>query len=176
MILDANPDYRPVYWDFAANQSPEDKGIAKAMQGKRLPQIGRVIVNVILEDQSRLLAFQKDEADLFQLYGGLAPQVLKDGKLKPEFQKKGVQLSRIIDPELAIYYWNMQDPVFGGLSKEKIALRRAIAMAHKVEDEIRIVDNGEAIPLQFPIPPGVVGHDPQYRSMIQYNPAAANAL
>lgn len=176
MVLDANPDYRPVYWNFAANQSAEDQRIAKAMQGKRLPQIGRVIVNVILEDQSRLLAFQKDETDLFQLYGGLAPQVLKDGKLKPEFQNKGVQLSRIVDPELAIYYWNMQDPVFGGLSKEKIALRRAISMAHRVEDEIRIVDNGEAIPLQFPIPPGVVGHDPQYRSMIQYNPAAANAL
>jgi ABC-type transport system substrate-binding protein len=49
-------------------------------------------------------------------------------------------------------------------------------MAHQVEEEIRIVDNGQAIPLQFPIPPGVVGHDPQYKSSIQYNPAAANAL
>jgi ABC-type transport system substrate-binding protein len=87
-----------------------------------------------------------------------------------------VQLSRIIDPELTIYYWNMQDPVWGGLSKEKVALRRAVAMAHKVEDEIRIVDNGEAVPLEFPIPPSVVGHDPKYRSSIQYNPAAANAL
>jgi ABC-type transport system substrate-binding protein len=42
------------------------------MKGKRIPQIGKVIVQVILEDQSRLLAFQKDETDLFQLYGGLA--------------------------------------------------------------------------------------------------------
>jgi ABC-type transport system substrate-binding protein len=96
------------------------------MKGKRIPQIGKVIVQVILEDQSRLLAFQKDETDLFQLYGGLAPQVLQDGKLKPEFASKGVQLSRIISPELTIYYWNMQDPVLGGLSKEKIALRRAV--------------------------------------------------
>lgn len=176
MVLDANTGYRPVYWDFQASADPDDQKIVAAMKGKRMPQIGRVIVNVMLEDQSRLLAFQKDETDLFQLYGGLAPQVLKDGKLKPEFAKKGVQLSRIVDPELTVYYWNMQDPVFGGFSKEKIALRRALAMAHNVAEEIRIVDNGDAVPLEYPIPPGVVGHDPNYKSSVRYNPAAANAL
>jgi ABC-type transport system substrate-binding protein len=176
MVLEANPGYREHYWDSDPGADPEKQKIARQMKGKRIPQIGKVIVQVILEDQSRLLAFQKNETDLFQLYGGLAPQVLQDGKLKPEFASKGVQLSRIISPELTIYYWNMQDPVLGGLSKEKIALRRAIAMAHQVEEEIRIVDNGQAIPLQFPVPPGVVGHDPQYKSSIQYNPAAANAL
>ena len=176
MVLDANPDFRPMIWDFQASADPDDQKIIAAMKGKRMPQIGRIVVNVMLEDQSRLLAFQKDETDLFQLYGGLAPQVLRDGKLKPEFVKKGVQLSRIVDPELTIYYWNMQDPVFGGFSKEKIALRRAMAMAHNVEEEIRIVDNGDAIALQYPIPPGVVGHDPSYKSSVQYNPAAANAL
>ncbi|MFZ6772562.1 ABC transporter substrate-binding protein [Undibacterium sp. SXout7W] len=176
IVLDANRDYRPVTWDFQASNDVEDQKIITAMKGKRMPQIGRVVVNVILEDQSRLLAFQKDESDLFQLYGGLAPQVLRDGKLKPELQKKGIQMSRIIDPELTIYYWNMQDPVFGGLSKEKTALRRAIAMAHNVNDEIRIVDNGEAVALEYPIPAGVVGNDPNYKSSIRYNPAAANAL
>ena len=176
MILDANTDYRPVYWDFQASADPEDQKIVAAMKGKRMPQVGKVVVNVILEDQSRLLAFQKNEVDLFQLYGGLAPQVLNGGNLKPEFTQRGIQISRIIDPELTVYYWNMQDPVFGGFSKEKIALRRAMAMAHNVEEEIQMVDNGQAIPLQYPIPPGVVGHDPNYKSSVQFNPAAANAL
>ncbi|MFZ6759947.1 ABC transporter substrate-binding protein [Undibacterium sp. Ji50W] len=176
MVLDANPDYHTNIWDFQPSADPNDQKIVAAMKGKRMPQIGRVIVNVILEDQSRLLAFQKDEIDLFQLYGGLAPQVLNGPDLKPELVKRGIQMSRIVDPELTVYYWNMQDPVFGGLSKEKIALRRAMAMAHNVEEEIRIVDNGHAVPLQYPIPPGVVGHDPNYKSSIQYNPAAANAL
>lgn len=176
IVMDANPDFRPMIWDFQPGADPDDQKIVAAMKGKRIPQIGRVVVSIILEDQSRLLAFQKDETDLFQLYGGLAPQVLSGGKLKPEFARKGVQLSRIVDPELTVYYWNMQDPVWGGLSKEKIALRRAVAMAHNVDEEIRIVDNGDAIPLEYPIPPGVIGHDPDYRSSIQYNPAAANAL
>jgi hypothetical protein len=42
----------------------------------------------------------------------------------------------------------MRDPVVGGFSKEKIALRRAIAMAHDVDEEIRLV-LGEAQRLTF---------------------------
>jgi ABC-type transport system substrate-binding protein len=68
------------------------------------------------------------------------------------------------------------DPVVGGLTKDKIALRRAMAMAYPVEEEIRIVRNNQAIEAQFPIPPGVVGHDPGYRSAVKYDPAGANAL
>ena len=36
--------------------------------------------------------------------------------------------------------------------------------------------NGQAVEAEFPIPPGVVGHDPAYRSSVKYDPAAANAL
>ena len=141
-----------------------------------MPQIGRIDIAVMIEDQSRLLAFQNDEVDLFELQGPLAPQMLSGGKLKPEIAKKGIRLSRIVDPESAYYYWNMEDPIVGGFAKEKIALRRAIAMAHNVDEEIRLILNGEATALQYPIPPGVVGHDPEYRSSIQYDLPAANAL
>ncbi|TFW06674.1 heme-binding protein, partial [Oxalobacteraceae bacterium OM1] len=78
--------------------------------------------------------------------------------------------------EISYYYWNFKDPVFGGLSKEKIALRRAIAMSHNVQEEIKVVWNGEAVPLEYPIPPGVVGHDPDYKASVRFDPAAANAL
>jgi oligopeptide transport system substrate-binding protein len=174
--LTASPAYRGNIWDFKAGSDPEDAAIVAKMKGKRMPQIGRVEIAVMVEDQSRLLAFQNDEIDLFELQGPLAPQLLSRGKLKPEFVKKGYQLSRIVDPESSYYYWNMQDPVLGGLEKDKIALRRAIAMAHNVDEEIRLIWNGEAIALQYPIPPGVVGHDPSYKSSIQYDPVAANAL
>ncbi|PUA16628.1 ABC transporter substrate-binding protein [Glaciimonas sp. PCH181] len=176
MVLTANPDYRGFIWDFKAGSDPEDQRIVAQMKGKRMPQIGRIEINVMVEDQSRWLAFQKDEIDLFQLEGALAPQALSGGKLKPELVAKGIQLSRIVDPEISYYYWNMQDPVVGGLSKEKIALRRAIAMAHDVREQIKVVLNDEAIALEYPIPPGVVGYDPTYKSSIQFEPQAANAL
>jgi len=73
-------------------------------------------------------------------------------------------------------YWNMQDPIVGGFEKERIALRRAMAMAYNVDDEINVVRNGQAVALEYPIPPGVVGHDPHYRSPVRYDPVLANKL
>ena len=70
----------------------------------------------------------------------------------------------------------MRDPVVGGFAKEKIALRRAMAMAYNVDEQIKVVRKGQAMHLQMPIPPGVVGHDPNYRSIIQYDPDTANKL
>jgi ABC-type transport system substrate-binding protein len=176
IVLEANPDYRGFTWDFEPGTDPEDTKIVAAMKGKKMPQIGRIEISVIIEDQGRWLAFQNNELDLMELQGPLAPKALDGAKLKPELEKKGVQLSRIIDPEISMYYWNMRDPVTGGFSKEKIALRRAIAMAHDIQNEIHILWNDQAIPLEYPIPPGVVGHDPNYHSSIRYDPAAANKL
>jgi oligopeptide transport system substrate-binding protein len=176
IVLQANPDFRGFIWDFQAGNDPEDKAIVAAMKGKRMPQIGRVEISVIPEGQSRWLAFQNNELDLFSLDGPLAPRALDSGRLRPELANRGVTLSRIIEPELSQYYFNMQNPLLGGLSKEKIALRRAIAMAHNVQQEIAIVWNGQAVSLDYPIPPGVVGYDPAYKSSVRYDPALANAL
>ena len=175
IVLDANPDYRGFTWDFKSDD-PEDQPLIAQMKGKQMPLVGRIEVSIIEEDQARLLAFQNGELDLMDLGGPLAPNVLDGGKLKPEFVKKGVQLSRIVDPSTIYVYWNMQDPIVGGFEKEKIALRRAMAMAYNVDDEINVVRNGQAVALEYPIPPGVVGHDPHYRSPVRYDPVLANKL
>jgi oligopeptide transport system substrate-binding protein len=176
IFLEANPDYRGFVWDFKAGTSPEDALIVKEMKGKKMPQVGRIEISIMEEDQSRLLAFQNGELDLMNMEGPLAPKVLAGGELTPDMQKKGVKLSRFVDPEISYHYWNMMDPTVGGLTKEKIALRRAMAMAYPVEEEVRVVRNGQAVEAQFPIPPGVVGHDPNYKSSVKYDPAGANAL
>lgn len=176
IVLKANPSFRKMVWDFEAGSDPADADIVRQMQGKTIPQIGRVEISVIPEDASRWLAFKKGEADMLNLDGPLAPEALEDGRLKPALAAQGIRLSRTVEAELSHYYFNMRDPVLGGLEKEKIALRRAIAMAHDVEEEIRVVWNGQAVPLAFPIPPGVTGHDPAYRSSVPHDVALANAL
>ena len=175
IVLDANPDYRAYTWDFTSDDAA-DQSLIREMKGKRMPQIGRVEVSIIEEDQARLLAFERDEIDLMDLGGVLAPNVMDGDRLRPEFVARGIKLSRIVDPAIIYTYWNLQDPVVGGQSKEKIALRRAMAMAYDVDEEIRVVRNGQAIEAQYPIPPGVVGFDPRYRSPVRYDPALANAL
>jgi oligopeptide transport system substrate-binding protein len=176
IVLERNTDHLPETWDFKGNGTPEDQRIIAQMKGKQMPQIGRVEISVMVEDQSRWLSFQSGGADLFWLDGPLAPKALINGKLRPELAAKGVQLSRLMDPEVTYYYWNMKDPVLGGMSKEKIALRRAIAIAHNIDEEIAIVWNGQAERVDYPIPPGVVGHDPAYKSLLQYDPALANRM
>ena len=176
IVIEANPGYRGFVWDFQPGDDPADQNIVAAMKGKTMPQIGRVEIRVVPEDQSRWLAFRNGEIDLFNLDGPLAPQAIANGRLRPELAAKGVILSRLIEPELSHYYFNMRDPVLGGLTKEKIALRRAIAMAHNVQEEIDVVWNGQAVRLEFPIPPGVVGHDPRHKSSVRFDPKTANAL
>jgi ABC-type transport system substrate-binding protein len=176
IILKANPDYRGFTWDFKSSD-PADQKIVQQMQGKKMPQIGVVDIQVIEESQSGWLSFQKDGLDLFTLDGELPVQALdQDGKLKPELAKKGIQLSRIADPSIDYLYWNIQNPVVGGLSKDKIALRRAMAMAISKEKFINILAKGNAKKLESTIPFGVAGYDPNYKSSVPYSVKAANLL
>jgi len=175
IVLEANPGYRGFTWDFKAQQPGDDKLVAQ-MKGKKMPQVGRVEVYIMEEDQSRWLAFQNGELDIMNMEGPMAPNAIQDGKIKPELAAKGVRLDRIIDPEIRYIYWNMLDPTVGGLAREKIALRRALAMSYDVEAEIRVVRNGQAVEANYPIPPGIVGHVPDWKSTLKYDPAAANAL
>jgi ABC-type transport system substrate-binding protein len=175
IVLTANPAYRGFEWNFTS-PDPADAKLVSQMKGKKMPQVGRVEISIIEEDQSRLLAFQNGELDIMNLEGPLAPNVLDGDRLKPAFASKGIRLSRIIDPEISYLYWNMQDPVVGGLAKEKIALRRAMAMSYPVQEDIKVVRNGQAVEAKYPIPPGVVGHQPNWQPTIRYDPAGANAL
>lgn len=179
ITLEANPAYRGMSWNFSASNDPEDQRILKEMQGKRMPTIGRIEISIMEEDQSRWLAFQNNEVDVMNMDGPLAPRALegpRGDQLKPELTRRGVRLSRIVDPEIVYHYWQWNDPIVGGMSKEKIALRRAMAMAYDVAEEIRVVRNQQAVALEYPIPPGVIGHDPNYQSSMQRDLATANAL
>jgi ABC-type transport system substrate-binding protein len=73
--------------------------------------------------------------------------------------------------------FNMEDPVVGGYTPEKVALRRAISFAFDNEDFIRQIFRGYGVPAQSPIVPGTFGYDPHWRaSMSDYSPAKAKAL
>jgi ABC-type transport system substrate-binding protein len=74
-------------------------------------------------------------------------------------------------------YFNMEDPLVGGYSADKVALRRALSLAMNVQREISHVRRGQAIAAQSIIAPGTYGYDPHYRSEnSQHDPARAQAL
>jgi len=175
IVLVANPDYRGFIWNFASSGDPVDDEIVRDMKGRQMPQIGRVEISVIEEEQSRWLTFQEGHIAFDKLPQLAAPRVLDGDRLKPEYAAK-LRLYRLVEPEVTFTTFNFRDPVTGGFSKEKVALRRAIAMAYSVEDEIALLRNGQAIRAEMIVPVGVVGHDPAYRSSIGYEPELASRL
>ncbi len=176
VILVANPDYRGSFWNFKPSADPMDQQIVREMTGKKMPQVGRVEVNIIEEEQSRWLAFQDKQIDLDWI-PQLAGRTALDGtKLKPELSAQKITLQRFIEPALSYTFFNMRDPIVGGYTVDKIALRRAIAMAYNVNDDVAIVRQGQAVRAEMMIPPGVVGYDPTYRSSVGYDPVLANKL
>ena len=177
MVLEANPNYRDVTWDFQSNGNGWDDAIVSAMKGKKIPQIGRVEISVIEESQSRFLAFERKELDYMALPATFVEQVLDDSNnLKQKWVDQGVSLFRATDPSVGYTFFNFRDPLVGGYSKEKIALRRAIIMGYDLPAEIRVIAKNQEIQAQMPIPQGVVGYDPNYRSINQYDPVLANKL
>jgi ABC-type transport system substrate-binding protein len=176
ITLEANPGFRDFVWSFTGGSDPGDKAIVAAMRGKKMPQIGRIEINVMEEDQSRWLAFQRGELDILDLPGSLAPAALRGDAVAPDLAIKGIHLSRILNPSITYTAFNMRDPVVGGLTKEKVALRRAIVMAYSNADEIDVIRKGQATSLEMPIPPGVAGYSTGYRRNIKHDPAAANKL
>ena len=177
IVLEANPGYRQATWDFQPTDDPWDKDVVAAMKGKTIPQIGRVEISIIEEDQSRWLAFNRKELDWLALPATFRQEVFDTAnKLKPEWIQQGVTLYRAIDPDIAYTFFNFRDPVVGGFAKEKIARRRAIIMGYDLDEEIRVIRKFQAVQAQMPIPYGVVGFDPRYRSINQYDPVLANKL
>jgi ABC-type transport system substrate-binding protein len=176
IILEANPDYRDTTWDFVPSGDAYDKQLIAEMKGKKMPQIGVIDISVMEEGQSRWLAFQNGQLDYLNIPQEYTPKALVNDKLAPDLVKQGNRLQRQIEPDLTYTAFNFKDPVVGGFSKEKVALRRAIVMAFDTDEEIAVVRRGQAIAAKTPIPPGVVGYNPNYKSITKFDVATANKL
>ncbi len=178
IILEANPGYRDARFPPApANADAAIKAVVDSMKGKRLPQIGRIEFAIVEETNPRLLMFNARQVDMLDVPGDVAPKMIDSrGSLLPEFAARGIRLERAAELAVTFAYFNMEDPVVGGHSPEKIALRRAICSAYNLPDEIRVIRNGQARTAMQPIPPDVEGHVPGYKGLSSYDPATARAL
>jgi len=174
VILDANPDYRPIR--FPESIDPSRAALVRSMKGKTLPQVGVVDISLIDEDSVRLLEFEKGGLDYIVVRGEPATRLMVKGKLKPELAARGVTRHTFVEPVVFSIYFNMEDRVIGGTDREHIALRRAIALAIDMEAMVKVVYAGQGIPANQIVPPGVTGHDPSLPKKPLYDKAAAMRL
>jgi ABC-type transport system substrate-binding protein len=179
MVFERNPAFREEYWEA---EPPADDAraqeIAAQMRGKRLPVIDRVEVSIIEETQPRWLSFLNEEMDLIWLIPEeFAYQAFPNNKLAKNLERRGIRMERLPTLDITYSFFNLEDPVVGGYTPERVALRRAVALSYKVKDEIAILRKGQAIPAEAPYAPGVAGYDPNFHTtMNEYDPAKAKAL
>jgi ABC-type transport system substrate-binding protein len=179
IILERNPGYRDVLYEAEPNaEDTAGQALLARYKGKRLPLVDRVEVSIIDEQQPRYLSFLNRQQDMLERIANEFVNIaLPNGKLAPNLAKRGVQLERTLAADVTMTLYNMDHPVIGGYTPDKIALRRAISLAVDLDKEIRLARRGQAIPCQSPVMPLTYGYDPNLRSeMGEFNRAKAKAL
>ena len=140
IVLDGEPGLPRLRVGLQVRPSPADAKLVAQMKGKKMPQVGRVEISIIEEDQSRLLAFQKRRARHHELEGPLAPKVLDGGKLRPEFAAKGVQLvAHHRSGDLATCTGTCRIRVVGGLARRRSRCAARWRWRITVDEDIKVV-------------------------------------
>jgi ABC-type transport system substrate-binding protein len=179
LVLEKNPNFREMTYDAEPNaDDAEGKALVQRFAGKRLPMIDRVEISIVEEQQPRWLSFLNKQQDL--LYGLPAEFInlaIPNGKLAPNLAKQNIQMLRVPGSDITMTVFNMDNPVIGGYAPERVALRRAVSLATNIDQEVRLIWRGQAVPAQAPIAPMTFGYDPKMRSEnSEYSPARAKAL
>lgn len=179
IVLERNPAFREMRYDEEASlDDPRTQSILSRLRGQRMPMLDRIEISIIEEPQPRWLAFLNVEHDLMErLPNEFAPVAIPNNVLAPHLLKRGVKMDRTPLADASFTYFGMEHPVVGGYTPERVALRRAIALAYDVELEVRNARRGQAIPAQGIIAPMLSGYDPAFKSeMSEHSVPRAKAL
>ncbi|ROZ63134.1 ABC transporter substrate-binding protein [Ramlibacter sp. WS9] len=177
ITLVRNPTYREKIFD-SEGVDPSGEAIAKHLKGKKLPLVDKVVVSIIEEPQPRWLSFLNGEHDFMErLPFNFANYAIPNNKLAPNLAKRGIQMERVPLSDFTVLYFSMVNPILGGYTPDKVALRRAIAMAMNSGEEVRLPRRNQAIVAQGFVMPNTTLYDPNYRSeMGTHDRAKAIAL
>ena len=175
VILTKNPNYSQKY-SLTDGETAEDKAVIARNQGKDLPLVGNVEISIIEEANPRLLTFKSGALDYEFVGQDLIGNVVQGGKLLPEYSEKNIRHQRAMDPALAYDYFNLEDPMVGGLTPDRIALRRAIILSFPTDDYVRVVFRNQAEPANQVIPPTQTGHVANKPNLNKQDVQMANAL
>ncbi|WP_431049103.1 ABC transporter substrate-binding protein [Roseateles sp. L2-2] len=181
IVLERNPVYRERFYDQEVDPAADDaegQALKARFKGRRLPMIDRVEIGIIEENQPRWLSFLNGEYDFIERTPeDFINQAMPNGTIAPNLAKQGKHAYRTVASDVLFTVFNMEDPVVGGYTPDRIALRRAIGLAIDVSRELRLVRRGQAMLAQSLYMPGTTGYDPDFRSdMSSFDPARAKAL
>ncbi|HKX40342.1 MAG TPA: ABC transporter substrate-binding protein [Burkholderiaceae bacterium] len=179
LVFERNPDFREIFYDAEpAADDAEGQALLARFKGRRLPMVDQVEISIIEEEQPRWLSFVNGEADLAYRVGyQFAPQAMPNGKVAPNLAKRGIRGYPIVETATNFYYFNMEDPIVGGYTPDKVALRRAIGLGMDTRNLIDYAYSGLGKIAQTPVLPHTNAYDPKLKTEFSdYDPARARAL
>ena len=168
LILVKNPTYREELYpsEISPNMDPELASSA----GKRLPLVDRVEITMFVQDNPMWLQFVAGNLDYTQTPAENfeAAWNKRTLGLRPEFQRKGMKGVNVQLLDLIFRGFNMDDPVVGGYTDEKRALRHAISLALDWEEQNETFYNGVPTLYDGMIPPGLDGYPKDGKAPVSY--------
>ena len=178
IVLEKNPRFREqVFSTVGAGSDPQLQAMAADLAGARAPRVDRIEAQIVEEAQPRWLAFLRGEFDVLTVPPEFGQLAMPGGTLAPFLAKQRVHAQRSLSSSLGHTFFNCDDPLVGGNTPPKVALRRAIALACDNLERVRSVERDQAVPAQGIVPPNCYGFDPALRSdMGSPSPARAKAL
>ena len=178
IVLDRNPAFRAVTYDAEpAADDREGQRVLARFKGRKLPMVDRVEIAIIEEGQPRWLAFLGGTLDQIDVPPEFLPQAVPGRRIAPYLEKRGIQASVVTSAVVSYLYFNMTDPLVGGYTPERVALRRAIALGMDIPRQIEIIRGGLAAVAHSPISAYASGFDPTFTSENgEFSRARAKAL
>ena len=144
-----NTHYRKEY--FSEAQTPADRL-------RPLPLADEILLFSVKQPVTAWLLFLQGKTD-YNAIGKDDADLVAGGDLPAALSKRGVRLLRSPAFEVRYIGFNCNDPLLGKNRK----LRQALSLAYNVQQRIFHANN-QLLRAHTPIPPGVAGHDENYRS------------
>ena len=165
IVLERNPHYREdVYDEQPAAGDAQAQALAARLQGRTLPMIDRVEISIIEENQPRWLSFLNGEHDLRRRAARRSSPTspCPNDKLAPQpGQARHRRWTARRAPSVAMSLLQHGEP--GGRRLRRPTRWRCAARSRwptSVDDEIRLVRTGQAMPAQSPVAPLTCGLRP----------------
>ncbi len=171
LTLNRNPVYHDVRYPARDEWSREDRRARMhRAAGKRVPFVDRIEFTMFVEDNPMWLQFRAGNIAYTEVPDEYFAEAFdkRTGQLREEMAELGIRAhaNKLLD--FIFRGFNMDDPVVGGYSPEKKALRQAMSLATDLDEFNRTFYSGKNVVYDGPIPPGLDGYPEDGHSPAAY--------
>ncbi len=161
LTFNRNPDYHECHYPAEEHWSAEDReaGLHEAA-GQRLPIPDRLEFTMYVPDQPVWLEFQQGKLGFIEMPYPFFTEAFnrRSKRMDRELRSRGVTYRAEPQFDMIFRAFNMEDPLLGGYTEEKRALRRAISLAVDLDEFNQTFYEDLCVVYDGPIPPGMDGH------------------